>query len=431
VIFNNLKGFPGWRLCDSLVRERDTQAIAMGTTPENVSSFLASHILDHGPGKSQLVEDGPCKEVKLIGEDADIFQVPIPIHSEGDGGRFIGSGITITKDPDTGIRNEAFLRAQLKTPRKTCWRAAPRHTWGHYMKYEKRGEPMPMAFAIGVHPAYEIFTAYTGRHEGFDELEFGAGLLGETLEMVKCETVDLEVPAHAEVVIEGIAPPGVREPEGPFGEFTNYNSGYTGEAPIFEITAITHRRDPIFRHIQAVSFTDHQQLGNLIREAVIFRRLSEMSGQPRIRSVFMPGWASNFIVMVQLSPQWDGQAKNVLLGALSSPYLEPKIAIAVDEDVNIYDPKDVFWAISTRVNPEKDVMILENQRNHHLDPISPEITPPEGDLVLRMGGKMIIDATKPAAWRKQEREQFTRVVPSGANDPAIQGILDRLRVAGG
>src|SRR5256885_11516527 len=166
------------------------------------------------------------------GADADITKLPIPIHSEGDAGRYLGSGVTITRDPDTGVRNEAIIRALVRGPRKMGFWMAARHNWAHLMKYQERNRPAPMAFAIGLHPGYEILANFSGRHEGYDELEMGAGVLGETLELVKCETIDLEVPAQAEIVIEGIVPPGVREPEGPFGEFTGYSKGAEGPAPV-------------------------------------------------------------------------------------------------------------------------------------------------------------------------------------------------------
>src|SRR5688500_20025519 len=109
-----------------------------------------------GPGQAKLVSDGPCKEVKLIGEAADITRLPIPIHSEGDAGRYLGSGITITKDPDTGVRNEAIIRALVKGPRRMGFWMAARHNWAHLTKHQERNQPAPMAFAIGPHPCYEI-----------------------------------------------------------------------------------------------------------------------------------------------------------------------------------------------------------------------------------------------------------------------------------
>src|SRR6266516_4364700 len=365
ILLERLRGFPGWKLCDILVKDRARQALALGTSPGSVVRELSDRMFTRVPGQSKVVPDGPCKEVKLLGNDADITKLPIPIHSEGDAGRYLGSGITITRDPDTGVRNEAIIRAMVKGPRRMGFWMAARHNWAHLMKYQERGLPAPMAFAIGLHPGYEILANYSGRHEGYDELEMGAGVLGETLELVKCETIDLEVPAQAEVVIEGVVPPGVREPEGPFGEFTGYSKGAEGPAPVLEVTAITRRRDPIFRHMQATVFT----------------------------------------VFVQMTPRWDGQARAVLLGALSSPYLHPKIAIAVDEDVDIYDPRDLFWAISTRVNPERDVIVIPHERIHPLDISAPNVDRSEV-TVMRVGGKMAIDATKPALWRKKERDEF-------------------------
>jgi 2,5-furandicarboxylate decarboxylase 1 len=425
LMLTRLRGFPGWRLVDILVKDRERQALALGTTPENVVRHLADRRFTRVPGSSKLVSDGPCKEVKRLGVDADVTALPIPIHSMGDAGRYLGSGITITRDPDTGVRNEAIIRAMVKGPRRMGFWMAARHNWAHLMKYQERNQPAPMAFAIGLHPGYEILANFSGRHEGYDELEMGAGVLGETLELVKCETIDLEVPAEAEIVIEGIVPPGVREPEGPFGEFTGYSKGAEGPAPVFEITAITRRHDAIFRHMQATRFTDHQPLVSLPMEASLYRRLREIHGATDVHDVSIPPWVTMFTVFVQMTPRWDGQARDVLLGVLASPYLHPKIAIAVDEDVDIYDPRDVFWALSNRVNPERDVIVIPHERIHPLDISAPNIDRSEV-TVMRVGGKMAIDATKPALWRKKERAEFERVKPMGADDPNLEALLARL-----
>jgi 2,5-furandicarboxylate decarboxylase 1 len=283
-----------------------------------------------------------------------------------------------------------------------------------------------MAYAIGLHPAYEIMVNYSGQHDTWDELELGAGVLGETLALVPCETIDLEVPAHAEVIIEGVVRPHVREQEGPFGEFTCYRQGAEGPAPVWEITAITHRKNPIFRHVQSTLFTDHQVLVSLPMEATLFNRLREVHGKSDIHEVYIPTWVTMFTVFIQMTPRWDGQARDVLLAALSSPNLHPKIVIAVDQDVDIHNPKEVFWAISTRVNPERDVIIIPHERIHPLDISAPRVSDEEV-TVMRVGGKMAIDATKPPLWRKKARDAFERVQPSGANDPALEEILALLR----
>src|SRR5437667_380383 len=350
ILLNRLKGFPGWKLCDILVKDRARQAKALGTAPQSVVRELADRMFTRVPGGSKIVSDGPCKDVKLLGADADITTLPIPIHSEGDAGRYLGSGVTITKDPDTGVRNEAIIRALVRGPRKMGFWMAARHNWAHLMKYQERGLPAPMAFAIGLHPG-------------------------------------------------------------------------------FEVTAITRRRDAIYRHMQATVFTDHQPLVSVPMEASLFRRLSEIHGRTEIHDVYIPPWVTMFTVFVQMTPRWDGQARDVLLGVLSSPYLHPKIAIAVDEDVNIYDPRELFWAISTRVNPERDVIMIPHERIHPLD-ISARNVDRSEVTVMRVGGKMAIDATKPPLWRKKERDEFARIKPKGADDPALQALLARLASMG-
>ena len=426
VMFHDLADYPGWRLTDILIKDRRGQAAAFGLDDvKEVCPYLAGR-MSAGRGRSVLVEDGPVKERKMLGADVSLQALPIPIHSHGDAGRYLGSGVTITKDPDTGIRNESIIRMMLtEDPQKATFWMAARHNYAHYVKYAGKGEPMPMAFAIGLHPVYEIMANWSGRHEEFDELEYGAGVLGEDVELVKCETVDLEVPAHAEIVIEGLVHPTDRVPEGPFGEFTNFGSGAEGPAPVYRITAITHRADPIFRHMQATRFTDHQPLITLPMEATYYNRLRDTHGNSRIVDVFVPPWASQFMMIVQMEARWDGQARDVLMSALTGPNLHVKVAVAVDEDVDIYNAQDVLWAIATRCNPEDEVHILPKSRLHPLDISVPEI----GDeyTVMRIGGKMAIDATKPPTWRGKERERFARVDPMGARDPAIRRILEQVR----
>lgn len=426
LMFHNLTGYPGWRLSDILIKDRLGQAAAFGLDDiHEVCPYLAGR-MSAGKGSSVMVDDGPVKEVKMLGNEVDLTKLPIPQHSKGDGGRYLGSGLTVTKDPDTGVRNESIIRMML-TPdvqKATFWMAA-RHNYAHYMKYVAKNEPMPMAFAIGMHPVYEIMSNWSGRHEDFDELEYGAGVLGEEVEMIKCDTIDLEVPAHAEIVIEGMVHPTDRVPEGPFGEFTTFGSGAEGPAPVFQITGITHRKDPIFRHMQATWFTDHQPLITLPMEATYYNRLRDTHGNSNIIDVFVPPWASQFLMIVQMEAKWDGQARDVLMSALTGPNLHVKIAVAVDEDVDIYNAEDVLWAITTRTDPADQVHIMPGSRLHPLDISIPEV----GDdyTVMRIGGKMAIDATKPATWRKDERQKFSRVDPMGKGDPAIRKILEQVR----
>ena len=425
-MLHNMPGFPGWRLTDILIKDRHGQAAALGLDNiKDVCPTLATRMAN-GYRRAKMVKDGPVKEVKKIGRDADIRTLPIPVHSHGDAGRYLGSGLTITKDPDTKVRNYSIIRTMLTDdPHKCAFWMAARHSWAHYLKYSAKNEKMPMAFAIGMHPVYEILANWSGRHEDFDELEYGAAVLGEDIEMVQCETIDMEVPAHAEVVIEGLVHPSDRLQEGPFGEFTNYGSGAEGPAPVFEVTAITHRKDPIFRHMQSTWFTDHQPLITLPMEAAYFNRLKETHGNTKIIDVFVPPWAAQFIMIVQMEARWDGTARDVLLSALSGPNLHVKTVIAVDEDVDIYNAEEVLWAIATRVDPAKDVIVIPHERLHPLDISIPEMG--RDVTVMRIGGKMAIDATKPPLWRGKERARFTRVDPMGRRDPALAKLIELVR----
>src|SRR2546430_14305700 len=205
ILLERLRGFRGWKLCDIRGKARARQALALGTSPGSVVRELSDRMFTRVPGQSKVVPDGPCKEVKLLGNDADVTKLPIPIHSEGDAGRYLGSGITITRDPDTGIRNEAIIRAMVKGPRKMGFWMAARHNWAHLMKYQERQAPAPMAFAICLHPGYEILANYSGRHEGYDELEMGAGVVREKREVVEREANVLPAAAQADGADGGIS----------------------------------------------------------------------------------------------------------------------------------------------------------------------------------------------------------------------------------
>ncbi|MBI2881238.1 MAG: UbiD family decarboxylase [Candidatus Tectomicrobia bacterium] len=421
LLFENVKGYPGWRVVDRIISTRKLQGIALGVPPQRVMHETAAR-LAQGPGEIRIAESPPCKEIIWLGEDADLFRIPIAVHTEGDGGeigpRYIGGGIHITRDPDTGVQNEAMLRTQIKGPRHTGILICRRHNYAHYMKHEASGEPMPMAVAIGLHPAYEIAANYSGRHDGYDEFALAASLLREPVEMVRCETSDLMVPATAEIVIEGVVPPGVLEEEGPFGEFTGY-MGHAGKRHIWDVTAITLRKDAIYRHCNATLFTDHQCLVALPNEAEIYQNLSRVYGNTEILDVFCPPWA-RFLAIVQMNPVYEGHAKAVLMAALSFNVLQ-KVVIVVDDDVDIYDMKSIIWALSMRVNPAKDILTVKGTRGFALDYACPEFREFPDDPLEN--GILGIDATKPPLSKPEARKRFEIVTPMGSGRVRLEDYL--------
>ena len=323
-------------------------------------------------------------------------------------GPVIGSGLVVSKDPDTGRRNVSFHRLQIKGPDKSGILLYPRHTWRNYLKYQAKNQPMPVAIFIGHHPLYYAAAATTAAY-GVDEFGIAGGFLGEAVRLVKCETVDLEVPADAEIVLEGHIPPHYREEEGPFSEFQDYYVTGTGKNPIVEYQHMTRRRDAIFKNLQNGSEMEGCVFHKIPMSATIYRRLKDVGGGAILHNVMvLPGV---FGVVVQMTQRYYGEAKNLLMAALSSEYHHPKIAIAVDADVDIFNHTELMWALSTRVNPEKDVVIIPGTHNHAMDASLPELGAPGTPLWQRSGSKMMIDATIPPPADAEARAAFERIRP--------------------
>src|SRR3990172_3876985 len=331
-----------------------------------------------------IVKDGPCKEVKVRNPDLTRFPVLILWH-EGDGGPYITFGQFICKDPETGRRNVGIYRIQVKGPQRGgLLIKPPQHAGVCLEKAETMGRPLEFAVAIGTEPASYLCTqAPLGFGE--DEYELASSLRQAPLELVKCETVDIEVPAHAEIVLEGRVLPNVREDEGPFGEWTGYMSG-RAPRPVIEFTCLTHRRDPIYE----VTYEGYPIWGPtnvmqaVAREPEWFKRISSHTC-PTVRDVhFTFGGCAGLHVVVSIKKQAEGQGKNVLMDLLRSN--QTKLAIVVDDDIDVRDLHQVEWAIATRFQADHDLIVVSGAAGMKLDPSQPNF--PDG-----VGAKMGIDAT--------------------------------------
>ena len=408
LLFENVKGFPGWRVLGQAPANMRHIGLAFDTPPNYVVKEFARRV-DQGLVKCKMVDTGPVKQKILTGRDARVLDIPAHVIGELDPGRYIAGGLCIVRDPDTGLRNVSFHRLQLREDGKLgIFMVEGRHTWHIYRKYEAQNKPMPMAVVIGHHPMYYFAAAYTGPL-GLDELEVAGALLGEPVELTKCETIDLEAPAHAEIVLECEVEPGVREPEGPFSEFSGYYGG-RAERAVLSVKGITMRKDAIYKAVQSAALTESIFYNALPMAVAIFRDLRNVAGYVDLKDVSC-SWGSTFNVVVQMTPRFYGEARQVLLAAGSSLYSHQKIAVAVDEDVDIYDPQDVAWAIATRVNPEKDVTIIPSVRGHILDNSLPWVERPGLTTPHRLGSRMLIDATKPPTSDPEARKPFERVRP--------------------
>lgn len=331
-----------------------------------------------------LVDDGPCQEIVLTGDGIDLTKLPIPTYSKQDPGPFITVGVGIAKDPETGIPNAGIYRMQLFGPKEMGLAASPYADFDAIRTHaEKLNQRLEFAVAIGVDPVIQLATQ-ARVPLGVDELTIAGGLHGSAVQVVKCKTVDLLVPATSEIVLEGYFDPGERREEGPFGEMTGY-VGPGGPEPVFHCTAITTRRDPIFQAgLTGIPVTENHVLKLLPMEANLLKALRQI--YPDVTGVrYAPEGGAELLAIIGLKQRYINQAKNLILSALGS-VAHPKMVIVVDDDVDIYDPAKVWWAVLTRAQPAEDILIIPRAAGGQLDPSAPS----------KFGSSLVgIDATIP------------------------------------
>jgi len=419
-LFVNIKGHEGWQAVSQILADRRKWSIALGIGEEELLETVGTRLKKPVVSVAVSRDAAPVKEVVLMGGEADLGDIPAMKISNHDGGRFLASGLAFIKDPDTGVCNVSVHRQHIQGKDKTGFLMVPRHARRIYDKYCARGEPMPVAIAYGVHPAI-FFTAVCTTPFGVDELGFAGGLLEEGVRVVKCETMDMEVPAEAELVIEGEVLPNHTEPEGPFGEIPG-TYAQVGHAEVFKVKAITRRKDPIYYALHCgFPVTDTQSMTALGIEATTHERLQSVEGGLELLDVRSIAASGALMLVIKLRPRVEGQAKTALMAALSGPYLHPKLAVAVDEDIDASDLRQIIWSMTTRVHAERDVVMLPNTRVFSLDNISPIV---EGQSALhRLGTKWMIDATMPAVTQVEERARFKRAMPTNFDDVDLADFL--------
>ena len=233
-------------------------------------------------------------------------------------------------------------------------------------RHRAAGTRMPQAVAIGVHPAWELAACYSHPHDDWWELELFEAITGKPGVVTRCKTVDLLVPADASIVIEGYVSPTRTAQDGPSPGPTMLFTPYASQQPVFEVTAITLRNDPVYRNHQMTPFTDHQEMPRIFHEAILYERLRALG--IKVRDVHFPQGGGSLSVIIQVEPHIDGQVTDALLAVLGSPWPNTKMAIAVDPDINIYDYRDVHYALATRVDPSRHVITIGNARGFIFDP---------------------------------------------------------------
>lgn len=327
-------------------------------------------------------EEAPCKEVIMTGEDVDLYKLPILTHHEMDGMPYLPD-VVVGADPDNGVHNASHHRMLIAGKDESRIWMSPRHLWNYFMRAQEKGEPLPIAHVLGHHPCF-FLGAESILSMDTDEYEVIGGLLNEPLRLVPSETYGdkLMVPADAEIIIEGEILPNCREPEGPFGEFTGYY-GPQRWSPVVKIKAITHRKNPIYMNI-AAGHPDTSILGGIAKEACLYEAVKTCV--PGVKAVHLPiSGTCRFHAYVSIKKRFEGEGKTAALAALPHHDIVKHVFV-VDEDIDVFNDKEMLWALATRVQADQDVSIISGVRNGLLDP---------SNTVEGVGAKMIIDATKP------------------------------------
>ncbi len=290
--------------------------------------------------------------------------LPLPTHNEHDGGPYIAAGIMIVRNPKTGKQNVSIHRCQLTGPNRLGVLVLPRHTFTFQRMAEDAGQPLDAALVVGVDPL-TLLASQAIVPLDHDELEIAGALQGRPLPVVKCVASDIRVPAEAEIVIEGRFLPHVREPEGPFGEFPQY---YGERAPreVMEIVAVTHRKDAIFHTIVGGGL-EHRFLGAIPKEATLLTHLRRNFLERRSMCICRPAASCASTSTSRSRRPRRAQGKNVILGAFAG-YFDLKHVIVVDEDVDIHNPTEVEWAVATRFQADRDLVIVPESQGSKLDP---------------------------------------------------------------
>ena len=341
---------------------------------------------------SKLQKSGPVTEI--INDNPSFDKIPILKTWPNDAGKFITFGLVATKHPETGVRNLGVYRIQIldSTHAIMHWQKHKRGAHHHDISKEK-GEKIEVAIIIGGEPA-TVFSAVAPVPEGFDKYLFAGITRKKGIKTVKCKTIDLEVPANAELVLEGYVDPAEIRDEGPFGDHTGY---YTPKEPFptFTLTGIMQRQKPIYlTTVVGKPILEDAFIGKVIERS--FLPLIKMF-QPEVVDFAMPaaGWFQG-IGIISIKKRYPGQAKKVMMGLWGLGQLAlTKFFVVVDDDVNVHDMNEVLWAVTTRADPARDSIIIDRTPTDTLDPSSP---------LVNLGSKLGIDATQKTKEEGFERE---------------------------
>jgi 2,5-furandicarboxylate decarboxylase 1 len=393
-LFERPAGSP-WPIFSGSVSNRSLAALALECGPDEVIDRMEYALEPSNGIATRSVESAAWQQNSVTGDDVDLAVIPIPTHSRGDGGAFITGAVTVTKDPISGRGNLSYNR-MLRFDRNHLgfnvneWRDV-----GTFMKSRPDPDaPFPVALAIGLDPA---ITIAAGVRTPIDELLIAGALRGDAIDVRSALTSDIDIPAAAEVVIEGMIHPAQRRPEGPLAEFHGYH-GEEWNSPTVEVTAISWRDQPIYQTI-IPGWYEHVFIGNVLPREPLLRRF--VRHLDPAADVHIPPYGNGFLAVVQIDRDNPGQPKNLAMAAMTA-HINIRNVVVVDRDIDIDQPSEVLWALTNRVDWRHDIFVAPNAQGHEMDPVADQ---------RGVSFKLGIDATY-----KRERREYGQRVAYGAVD---------------
>jgi 4-hydroxy-3-polyprenylbenzoate decarboxylase len=425
-----IKDYPGHRIFGGPVASFRRVATALGLPPETHPAEIMDTYYERAsnPIKPVLVKDAPCQEVVITGKDVNLLDFPAPMVHEGDGGRYLSTWhFVITKDPDSGWVNWGMYRQMVHNERHLGGLILPGSDCGKvfYEKYVKHNKPMPFAVAISPDPLSAIASvASVGAF--VDEVDIAGGIMGEPIELVKCKTVDLEVPAHAEIILEGEILPDVTVEEGPFGEYTGFRSSPRMPRALYRVNCITHRKDPILcMSNMGIPIDDCAITVSIAWRSMVQKILLDI-GIP-IKGVYVPPEGIGHLVVVSTETPYNNIATQIGMAIFSSRMgnLWMHQVIVVDADVDAYDMKQVIHSVATKCHPTRGIRVIDNAPSN---PLAPYLSLYE--RTWSKGGKVIFDCTWPLDWHREIEVPFKSGFNTIYSEEIQKKVLDNWKKYG-
>jgi UbiD family decarboxylase len=406
IVYENVEGHT-MPVVTNIAGNRKLLAACLDVKPADLPTVFRERCQKYVP--CEVVQDAPWREVMLEGAQVDLTKLPIPLHFSVDAAPYITAGQIAARDPVTGVDTTGFHRLMVKGKNRLGVSLHSRRRMHEFhRRAEERGENLPAAITLGIHPLHYMGSMVYAYPPHVRKFEIIGGLFGEPYRLAKSGIQDLEVPAGAEIIIEGEILANVKEPEGPFSEFTGYAS-YRSTQNVFVAQRIRMRRDAMYHSIVSGMSQDHILISCVTREGEILNTLRR--NLPNVIAVHVPHRTCGaFLAIVKMTKVAQGEPQQAIMAALGTEFYT-KYVIVVDDDVDIWDMNDVMWAVATRVRAEKDIVLIPGCKGAILDPTSD----PETFTVTKMG----IDATRPVG-----KDFAERLVISEEQRARVRGILE-------